>query len=139
MRPIDCLFAVVLLPVVSACSSSTSTAEKVHAMTFEKGVNGQPNRITLTQQAADRLGIRLAKVTSVNGVRAVPVAALIFDANGKAAVYTSPAALVFIRHPVEVKIMKGSSVTLLKGPKVGTNVAVVAVSELYGADTGLGY
>jgi hypothetical protein len=68
----------------------------------------------------------------------VPTAALIYDLNGNTWIYISPAPLQFLRVPVVVDYILDDTVVLLEGPPAGTEVAVVGVAELHGADTGVG-
>jgi hypothetical protein len=68
----------------------------------------------------------------------VPTAALIYDLNGNTWIYISPAPLQFLRVPVVVDHIRDDTVVLLEGPPAGTEVAVVGVAELHGADTGVG-
>ena len=50
---------------------------------------------------------------------------------------TSPQPLSFHRALVTVDYIEGNDVFLLEGPAVGTEIATVAVAELYGVDTGV--
>jgi hypothetical protein len=68
----------------------------------------------------------------------IPYSAIIYDLEGNTWVYTSPEPLVFVRHPVTVDYIEGDRAILSDGPPAGTEVAIVGVAELYGADTGVG-
>ena len=70
--------------------------------------------------------------------KVIPFSALVYDLNGDTWVYVSPEPLTFFRQPVVVEYVEGDVAVLAEGPPVGTEVAVVAVAELYGLDTGVG-
>ena len=99
-------------------------------------------KITLAEKASQRLGIKTASVTTstVDGqqVTTMPYSALLYDASGKTWVYTSPQALVFVRHEVSVLRIVKDTVYLSAGPAVDTLVVTVGVVELYGTEVGVG-
>jgi hypothetical protein len=68
----------------------------------------------------------------------VPYQAILYDSSGATWVYTNPAALVYERAPVKVDYVDGDTAVLIEGPKAGTPVVTVGVSELYGAEVGVG-
>jgi hypothetical protein len=143
MRPIDlfntALFAAVAL-TLAGCNASSKATEKPHAMTLEKGVDGAPNRITLSERAAQRLGLKLGKVSAASGNRLqVPSSAVFYDSDGSTWVYISPAALSFVRRSVSVERISDTVALLSKGPAIGSSVVTLGVPELQGADAGIGY
>jgi len=95
----------------------------------------------LTEKATERLDIQISQVREeqVNGVKkkVVPYAAIIYDLQGQAWIYTNPAALSFVREPVTVDFIEGDRAVLVKGPSSGTAVVIVGVAELYGTETGV--
>lgn len=96
-------------------------------------------RITLTERAARRLDIQTAEVAAdAGGTRVVPYAAIIYDLTGAAFVYTNPAALTFQRQAVTLARIEGPQAFLTDGPAVGTRVVTIGVSQLYGAEKGVG-
>lgn len=101
-------------------------------------------RVTLTEQAAKRLGIEQKATTeeSVNGQQrlVVPYGTLIYDPKGNTWVYTAgdPTPLSYVRHAVKVESIEGDRVILQEGPAAGTPVVTVGVTEIYGAEKGLG-
>ena len=143
MRPID-LYAAALLAAVTltltSCSASSKAAEKPHAMTLEKGIDGAPNRITLSAKAAQRLELKLGTVSAAPGNRLrVPSSTVFYDSNGSTWVYTNPTALTFVRHAVSLERISGPVALLSTGPALGSRVVTVGVPELQGADAGIGY
>jgi hypothetical protein len=106
-------------------------------------------QVTLTREATDRLVIQTVPVqeSSVpprvpggpNAMRkAVPYAALIYDVDGNAWVYTSPGPLVFVRHRVAVDYVTGELAVLSDGPPAGTAVVTRGAAELYGTELNAG-
>jgi hypothetical protein len=100
------------------------------------------SRITLSERAAERLGIETAAVAEVRtfgGSQAtVPYGALLYDPTGATWIYVNPTPLVFVREAVVVERIEDGTAYLTDGPDVGTQVAIVGVAELWGAETGVG-
>ncbi len=104
-------------------------------------INGSKlHKITLTQKAADRLGVKTGVMTLASGGGlAAPYAALVYDIYGDAWVYTNPSPLVYQREKVDVASISGGLASLKSGPAAGTTVVVVGAAELYGAESGVGH
>ncbi len=101
------------------------------------------DRVILTEQAADRLGIETtaisdSEVQSAGGEttlrKVVPYSAVLYDVDGGAFVYTSPEPLTFVRAPITVDYIKGDVAVLSDGPSSGTAVVTVGSAELFGAE-----
>jgi hypothetical protein len=153
MRPNNLLILGVLLVAglqLSACKY-TQAAAKGHAEhpAEVKRIDGtELSRVTLTERAAQRLGlktdqVREEKVTRKNQTlgerKLVPYSALIYDSHGQTWIYTSPSARTFVRHKVEVEHIQGDVAVLKDGPPTGTVVASVGVAELYGTEFKVGH
>jgi hypothetical protein len=106
-------------------------------------------RVTLTQEAATRLGVetvplRQEPVAPRSGKggkqsrKLAPYAAVIYDVNGAAWVYTMPQPLSYVRQRVTVDHVEGDVAVLSQGPGVGTAVVTQGVAELYGTEIGVG-
>lgn len=106
-------------------------------------------RLTLTQQAANRLAIqtvtvRESKVTLPRGGKSatrkvIPYAAVLYDVNGDTWVYTMPEPLTFVRHRVTIDyIEEGDRAVLSDGPPSGTAIVTAGGAELYGTELGVG-
>jgi hypothetical protein len=99
------------------------------------------NRVTLTQKAAERLGVETAAVEDeeVGGAPAkvLPYSAVLYDANGDTWTYTNPEPLVFVRHKISIDRVDGASAILAEGPDVGTKVVTVGAAELIGTEFGV--
>ena len=100
------------------------------------------SRITLSDRAAQRLGIETAEVgvATIGGVAetVIPYAAVIYDGQGKTWTYTNPEDLVFVRSPITVRQIDGDRAIVSSGPAVGTRVVSVGGPELWGAENGVG-
>lgn len=94
-------------------------------------------RVTLTKQAAQRLGITTVPVVAEPAL-VVPYAAVIYDTNGSTWVYTNPAPLAYVRHRISINRITGEQAVLSDGPAVGTPVVTTGAAELFGAERGVG-
>ena len=102
------------------------------------------SRITLSDMAAERLGIATAPVKRADGFAAkatltVPYSALMYDVEGGTWVYTVTEPLSFERAPVKVVTIDGDEVLLSKGPNIGTEVVTVGAAELFGEELDVGH
>lgn len=128
---------------LSACGKASAIAvtPKEAPYTLEKMDGSDFNLVTLTEKAAQRLVLETGKVSEeqVAGAKrmVVPYSALIYGLHGETWVYVSPKPLSFNRTVVTVDYIEGDNVILVEGPAVGTEIATVAVAELYGVDTGV--
>ena len=132
-----------VLPL-SACSKpEASAAHTEHPSQVDKIEGSEHSRVTLTERAAERIGLETVSVREqeLDGSlrRVVPYSSLIYDPKGGTWVYTSPQPRTFVRQQVEVESIDGDQVLLVDGPPVGTEIASVGVAEIYGAETGVGH
>jgi hypothetical protein len=121
----------------SACSNGSG--EDASASTDEPAkvepVKGTDlNEVTLSAQAAKRLGIETAPVRRRGAQEVIPYASVLYDPNGHTFTYTSPKSLVFVRSPISVARIDGGVAILSKGPPAGTAVVTVGSQELFGAE-----
>ena len=128
------LVAVLLL---AGCSKA---AEQKHVIkepvTIEKLDNGL-GRLTLTEKAAERLGIETVVVEDVGGRRVIPSGAVIVGAEGGRYVYAKRGSLVFVREQIQVEHEDDGKAYLADGPAAGTPVVTIGAAELHGAETGI--
>lgn len=127
----------------AACTpSSAGEVLAEPAVVVEEIDDTEFERLTLSPKAAHRLGIETAPVSEeqVAGEQRtiIPYAAVLYDAQGNAWVYTNPEGLVFIRHAIAVERIDGDRAVLSDGPPVGTLVVTVGVAELHGVEAGVG-
>ena len=144
-RWIAVLGLLVAVPQLSACTQTSAEATSGAEPARVEHVEGSEDisRLTLTARAVERLGIQTTPVRGqkVAGKqrKVIPYGALLYDPEGKTFVYTSPSPNTYIREPVSVDYVSGSSAVLLAGPAVGTAVVTVGAAELYGTETGVGH
>lgn len=127
--------AVAALPLSGCTEVETETATSYEPAKLEpvKG-DGDLKRVIFTAEGARRTGLETAPVRSSGEHKVVPYAALIYDAEGKTYVFTSPAPLSFVRSAVQVRDIEGDRVLLSDGPPVGTEVVTVGAAEVYGTE-----
>jgi hypothetical protein len=129
---------------LSACAqilaSPTNGADETSSAPAKVEPSGQVgiSRVILTAEAAKRIGIETAPVTTmqVHGTQreVVPYSAIIYDLHGQSWVYTNPMPLTFVRAGISVDSINGDLVLLLAGPPLGTMVVTVGATELYGTE-----
>ena len=131
--------ALIILAVVTGCGDPISDKHIIdEPATVEPVVGSELGRVTLTQRAAERLGIETVEVWTNTGQLAVPSSSLWLDPKGSFWVYTNPEPLVYFRHEVVVEDDNGEVALLSIGPPSGTRIVSVGVSELYGTEVGVG-
>jgi hypothetical protein len=121
---------------LSACGGSSNDENGgSEAATVEPVKGADVSRVSLTAQAAKRLGIETAKVGR-HGARqtVVPYGAVLYTANGSTFTYTSPEQRVYVRAPIRVVRIDGAQAILSSGPRVGSDVVTVGSQELYGSE-----
>ena len=121
----------------AGCGSSGSKEEVGDAqpakVTPIKGTD--LSRVTLSADAAKRLGIATATVVTQGSDRKViPYDAVIYAADGKTFTYTSPKPLNYVRAPITVTDIRGNKAYLSAGPPAGTAVVTVGSQELFGTE-----
>jgi hypothetical protein len=125
--------------LVSADRRSASPDSGTAAATVEHLEGSNPTRVTLTEDAANRLGIETAPsrdLTIDQATRgAIPYAAILYDTQGATWAYTNPVPLTFVRNPVTVDRIQGDLAILSHAFPSDTAVVTVGAEELYGAET----
>ncbi len=140
------VLAAALLAGLVGCSQAPVAAHpRTPPAVVEPGTGGAPGRITLTAQAAQRIGLKTVAVaaapagSSATASTMIPYGAVLYDAFGKTWAYVNPEGLVFVRQPITVRTIEGDAAFLTDGPPPGTLVVSVGVAELFGTETGLGH
>lgn len=130
-----------LLFVLPACAQPSATPAAVGEAPakVEKNAATGIAKLTLTQRGVDRLEVKTEAVTAGTGGQVLlPYGALMYDANGKTWVYTSPGPRVYERQEVTVIKIEAGVVTASSGPPAGTQVVTVGAAELFGAEFNTG-
>jgi hypothetical protein len=134
---------------VSACGPASEEAESDSAPVQLEPIEGTDlNRVILTSEAAERLGIETAPVTDgwqrhhrlvsdeagALERKLIPYSAVLYDASGATWAYVNPEPLAFIRRRITIDFIEGAQAVLTSGPPVGTMVVTVGGSELFGSE-----
>ncbi len=130
-----------LAVLVSACAQSTEpeTAANEGLARVEDIAGSDVKKITLTDKAAERIGVETVPAAAADGGRVqVPSATVLYDQQGRTWVFTEPEHDVFVREQVEVIGTNGEDMILSTGPAADTPVVTVGVPELYGTELGVG-
>ena len=142
------MVALALVPALIGCGGSTTPPAEHEEPAHVEAIAGDEtrHRITLTERAAERLGIAVAQATAATGRAGsiwVPYSAIIYDAQGSAWAYVAEGPLVFVREPVTVSGVTpneaGGLAVLSEGPAPGTSVVSVGVAELFGTEFEVGH
>ena len=131
------LLAVPLLLAACGGTGGEGVAQKPAVLTHVRGTD--VTRVTLTAEAAKRLGIQTATVRSDGAGThrlVIPYKAVLYDPNGATWTYTSPKPLVFEREGIRVARIAGGAAVLTKGPPVGAQVVTVGAMEIWGVEYG---
>jgi hypothetical protein len=134
-RSLVCLAVVGL--VLGGCSQATTSAPKEEAIHIEEQPSGL-KQLTLSEKAAERLGVETAEITGSGSSLRVPYGAVIYDAQGLTWSYVNIAPLVYLRAEIKVERIDGDAAILSAGPAAGTAVVTTGAAELYGAEIGVG-
>ena len=122
--------------LLSACAHLPEEEEELNQPATLEAIDGSDvSRITLTEQAVERVDIQAAPVVDTASGTAIPYAAVFFTADGETWTYTNPEPLTFVRVPVVVDRIRGDRAFLSDGPPPGMEVVIQGASELYGTET----
>jgi hypothetical protein len=129
---------VVVSTTLAACGSPASKPAAEAAVTVDKIEGSDLKKLTLSEHAAQRLGLTTAEVTASGPETTVPYSAILYDKKGATWAYTNPEGLVFVRAEVTVDRVAQGVAYLGEGPDPGTKVVTVGAAELWGVETGVG-
>jgi hypothetical protein len=120
--------------LLSACETPAEEEGGEEAAAVEPIKGSDVNRVTLTKESAERLGIETGSIQRVGGRTVVSDAAVLYDPEGKTFTYASPKPLTFVRRDITVDHIDGTKAILKNGPPVGTAVVTVGSAELSGLE-----
>jgi hypothetical protein len=123
---------------LGACNSATTSAPKVEAITIAEDEVTGLKTLTLSEKAAERLGVATVPVAGGGSNLTIPYAAVVYDASGKTWTYVNEEPLVYKRAEITVTEIDGDVARISAGPAVGTQVVTTGAAELYGAEIGVG-
>ena len=121
---------------LSACTEVTPAEKEHYSPAAISPVKGEKDlfSVTLTQEGADRIEIATGKVGQRDGRKTIPYAALLYENDGSAFVYTNPRGLTYVRAHIEIDRVAGDRVLLGEGPPVGTKVVTTGAPQVHGAE-----
>lgn len=132
------LLCVGLLPTIPAALADSPAPPVPESQATVKPLGFGISRITLAAKAAQRLDIQTGVIReAASGGKVVPYPSIIYDLDGDAWVYTVTAPLTYVREPVAIDRVTRDEAYLTEGPPAGTQVVIVGVPELYGAEVGV--
>ena len=107
-RPGLAAVLIALVCVLPACKSSAAEEEAGGSdlATVEPVEGTDVSTVTLTEEAAERIGVQTAAVTSAHDELEIPYDAVLYDPAGDTWAYTSPESLTFVRAPIDVDLSK---------------------------------
>jgi hypothetical protein len=125
---------------LGACNSSSGaeSGPKVEAITVEEDDTTGLKTLTLSEKAAERLGVETAQVAGTGSQMTIPYAAIVYDASGKTWAYVNESGLTYKRAEITVSEIDGDTARITAGPPTGTAVVTTGAAELYGAEIGVG-
>ena len=129
----------IVVPLLLTACGGAAGEEATTKPAVEQHVKGTDViRVTLTAEAAKRIGIHTTTVRSdgIGTHTVIPYAAVLYDPNGATWTYTSPKSLVFQRTDISVARIDGNSAILTKGPVIGTPVVTAGATEIWGVEYG---
>ena len=134
---------------LAACAGAAPPSTEHEEPALVEPIDGSDglHRITLTERAAERLGIEVTKAESMPSGRQdvrIPYSSVIYDADGAAWAYVLvEEPLVFERTAITVKDVisdsTGGHALLSAGLEPGTPVVAVGVAELFGTESSVGH
>ena len=126
---------------LAGCQTSASGSEAEEAIaaaaSVETDASGGPAKLTLTDEALDRLRLETSPVQGSGGEMVVPYAAVIYDADGGTWTFVELERGVYQRQAITIATVDGETVRLSAGPPPGTPVVTVAAAELVGVEAGI--
>jgi hypothetical protein len=127
---------------LAGCQASASGSEAEEAIaaaaSVETDAAGGPARLTISEEALERLRLETSPVQDGGGgLLSVPYSAVIYDADGATWTFVDLGDGVFQRQAITIASVAADTVTLSAGPALGTDVVTVAAAELVGVEAGI--
>jgi hypothetical protein len=121
---------------LSTCTEVTPTEKEHYSPAAVSPVKGEKDllAVTLTAEGARRIEIATGAVQRRGDHKAIPYAALLYEKDGSAFVYTNPRGLTYVRAHIEIDRVAGDRVLLREGPAIGTRVVTTGAPQVHGAE-----
>ena len=137
-RSLVVVISILAVLLLVACGGSDEYT-KIEPAEVKEIDGSEFNLVTLTERAAERLGIETAPIQAAEGqMSVVPYSAVIYGLHGETWTYINPEPLTYVRHPITVDYIEGGQAFLSDGPPLETEIVTVGAQMLYGTDTGVG-
>ena len=135
----------IALSLVS-CREDQREYVKIEPATVEHIEGSELSKVTLTEKAVERLGVKSEAIraektddTSATAVLIAPYSSILYDIKGRSWVYTVPSPRVYLREQVIIDRIVGDKVYLQEGPRPGTSIVTQGASELLGTEHEVGH
>ncbi len=122
---------------LAACTSK-GTGPARQAPPARMVQRGNTRSVLLTPLGAKRIGIQTAQAATKGHRVVVPFSALLYEPDGRAAVYVQTAPLTYTRYFIKVADITAGQVFVISGLKTGQPVVTVGAEELLGVQNGVG-
>jgi Cu/Ag efflux pump CusA len=103
----------------------------------EAAPNGGPARLTVMDEAVQRLGIQTVPVAGEPGALVIPYSAVVYDADGATWAFVQEDTGVYRRALIAITSVDAANAVLSGGPPPGTPVVTVGAAELVGVEAGI--
>jgi len=124
------------LPAIAAGGDE----HKVSPIELENISGTKYKQLKLTEKAIRRLDIKTSSIrASKSGTTIAPYAAITYGLDGTTWVHVNSGHNTYVRKKVVIDHISGSDAVLKEGPPIGTVIVTRGVSELYGAEKGVGH
>jgi hypothetical protein len=134
---LGCIVAIAVATSAGCAEIESVTAEPYEPAALESTGPDKPARITLTDEAVDRVALQTTEVKTLGKDLTVDHAALVFDKAGKPWVFTVVGPRTYVRAAIGIKETQDGVVIMSSGPPVGTQVVTVGAIELWGTELGI--
>jgi len=130
---------VLCLQLAGCRQASPSPAPEEKPATVEHLQCAEPEKVTLTDEAAKRIDVQTAIVTTetIGGVQreVIPYSAIVYDTTGKTWTYLNPSLLTYVRHAIAVDHIEGDKAVLSENLPADASVVTVGTEELFGSES----
>ena len=134
-----CVAAALALAPAACKQADAVEVEHYQASSITPGEDGEHPTVTITELAAEQVGLETVMVKKTKVGTSVPYASVLYDAEGgQPYVFINPEGLTFHREDVDITGIDGDTVHLAKGPAVGTRVVTVGLPQIHGAELEFG-
>ena len=128
--------------ILTGCAAAAPAEVPPASVTQIAG--SQAARLQLTDRAVQRLGITTqpvreapaakGKAPATGARKVIPYSAVVYDTDGSTWAYVSTAPRTYLRQPITIAAIQGSTAVLSSGPPVGAAVVTVGAAELLGTE-----